>query len=141
MLPEACEALDALNLTLEEKVEAYHVVHEQLREECSANKSLEAYYACRARVAAARADRLKARLFEQMQRLGTSTVKTQTVRASIELSPESVEIDEGTPIEALPPECVITERKVSKRTLQRLLLDGVVLPYARLVRGTHLRFR
>lgn len=133
-------ALDALHLTLQQKVEAYHVVYNELHEKHAGSKSLEAYYGKRARVQEARAERLKARLFEEMTRLGSNKIETQTVTACREKSPDSVEHVAGTPI---PPEYALpAETKLDKKKACIALANGAQLPFAKLITDKkHLRFR
>jgi hypothetical protein len=138
---ETLTRLDALNVSLEQKVEAYHHVYEELRAKSAANRAREAECAARARAAANAADRLRERLQQQMERMEVTQLKGLTVRACVHPSTESAEVIDGTPIECIPPEFVITDRRVSTKLVRDALKAGRVLPWARLTRGQHVRFR
>lgn len=141
LTPDACVALDALNMTLERKVEAYHYVYAELTTQACASKELAAYYERRAKAPKAAAERLRARLQEEMMRLDRRDIRTPTVKASIEWSTPAVEIENGTPIEAIPAEFVIIDKRVDRTKLLKALKAGATYAFARVTRGTHLRFR
>lgn len=138
---EANAALDSLNLTLSQKVEAYHVVCNELTEAAAGCKSLAAYYEARQARYLARAKRLQERLLEEMERLGTSEVKAGTVRACVQESPPAVVVRDGVSIDAIDPEFVVVKRDVNKGALLRAMKAGREFAYATLRRGTHLRWR
>jgi len=137
---ESIAALDALNLTLKEKVEAYHYVYAELTTQACASKELAAYYEKRARVPKAAAERLKERLRHEMLRLNTRKVETPTCKACVEDSPDSVKIKEGA---FIPSEYALPrDPQPDKKKIGQALKCGVTLPFAELVTGnTHLRFR
>jgi hypothetical protein len=141
LTPDACEALDRLNLTLERKVEAYHVVDQELTESAAGNKSLAVYYECRARMFNARAERLRARLKSELERLGETSVKTPTIKASVELNPAAVDIANGTRIDDVPADYIVVKRDIDKGKLLRAMKAGQQFTFASIKRGTHLRWR
>jgi hypothetical protein len=140
LTPESIAALDALNLTLAQKVEAYHYVYAELTTKACASKELAAYYEKRAKAPKAAAERLKERLRHEMLRLKTTKVETPTCKACVEESPDSVKIKEGV---FIPREWTLPEDpRPDKKKIAQTLKCGVTLPFAELVTGnTHLRFR
>lgn len=137
---ESIARLDALNLTLSQKAEAYAVVYNQLTTEQCANKELAAVYDKRAKARKATADRLKQRLYDEMMRLGVKELGGHAMKACVEWSPHSVDVLD---VAALPEEfkTTVVETKVERRKLIDALKAGAQIAAARLVRGSHLRFR
>jgi hypothetical protein len=87
LTPEACELLDQLKLTLERKVEGYHIAYNHLTSEAAMNKELCAVYEARARAKKNAAERLRTRLFDELQRIGMTEVRAPTCKARIEYAP------------------------------------------------------
>jgi hypothetical protein len=137
---ESAAAVDALNLTLAQKADAYAIVHSQLTTRSAGNKELAAVFERRARVEKNKADRLKERLHEVMTRTGTARIEGALYNACVEQSPACVAIDDEREV---PDEFVETrvERRVMKRELIDALKSGRTFGGIRLVRNTHLRFR
>jgi hypothetical protein len=136
---ESVAELEAMEIALPEKVEAYHIVYVELTTEACADKELSAYYEKRSRAPKASAERLKERLKSEIERLGKSSVKGTTCKATIELSPERVVIKDGA---AIPPEYLLRpEPQPDKKRIAQTLKCGIALPFAKLVQSTHLRFR
>lgn len=137
---ESIAALDALNLTLQQKVEAYHYVYAELTTKACASKELAAYYEKRAKAPKAAAERLKERLRHEMLRLKTRTVETPTCKACVEDSPDRVKMKPGV---FVPREYTLPhEPPPDKTKIAQTLKCGVQLPFAELVtNNTHLRFR
>jgi hypothetical protein len=137
---ESIAALDALNLTLQQKVEAYHYVYAALTTKACASKELAAYYEKRAKAPKAAAERLKERLRHEMLRLNTEKVETPTCTACVEKSQDSVRIKDGV---FIPREWTLPEDpRPDKKKIAQTLKCGVALPFAELVtNNTHLRFR
>jgi nucleotide-binding universal stress UspA family protein len=139
LTPEAVERLEALGLTLEQKVEAYHYVYAELTTQACASKELAAYYEKRAKAPKAAAERLKERLKAELERLGTTSLKTPTCTVAIQPSPESVDIEKGA---IIPNEYALPrQNEADKKRIMQALKCGIALPFAKLVQSTHLRFR
>ena len=135
----ALDALNALYLTLQQKVEAYHYVYAELTTQACACKELAAYYEKRAKAPKAKAERLKDRLKAELERLGTTTVNTPTCEVAIQASPDSVEITRGA---IIPGEYALPrDPQPDKKRIMQALKCGISLPFAKLVQSTHLRFR
>lgn len=132
--------LDALNLSAAEKAEAYGIVYHQWTTEACGNKELSAFYDARAKAAKNRAERLKGRLLEEMQRMGVNELRGTALRACLEQSPPSVEV--SCP-EAVPEEfkTTVVETRIEKRKLIEALKSGAQFSFAKLKQSTHLRFR
>lgn len=132
--------LDALNLSAAEKAEAYGIVYHQWTTEACGNKELSAFYDQRAKAAKNRAERLKGRLYEEMQRMGVTELRGSALRACVELSPHSVEV---THPDAVPEQfkTTVVETRIEKKRLIEALKAGAEFSFAKLVRSTHLRFR
>lgn len=137
---ESIARLDALNLTLAQKAEAYAVVYNQLTTEACANKELVGVYEKRAKARRNTAERLKKRLYDEMMRLGVKELGGHAMRACVEWSPHSVDVLD---VNALPEEYKTThvEVKVERKRLIDALKAGAQIAAARLTRGSHLRFR
>ena len=140
LTPESTAAVDALNLTLAQKADAYAIVHSQLTTRSAGNKELAAVFERRAKIEKHKADRLKERLHEVMTRTGTARIEGALYNACVEQSPACVAIDDE---KALDEEWIETrvERRVRKRELIEALKSGRAVRGARLIRNTHLRFR
>lgn len=137
---ESIARLDALNLTANQKAEAYGVVYRQLEAEARENALLATFYKKRANARENTAKRLKTRLYDEMMRLGVKEWGGKAMRACIEWSPHSVDvIDEA----ALPEEYKTTVVKVHVECAKLIdaLKAGAQIAAARLTRNTHLRFR
>lgn len=137
LTPEIVALLDTLNLTLEQKVEAYHLAHKRLGAEAEACESVALDYNTRAERKAKRAKQLREHLQSEMERLGTPKIKTATVTAYTQPS-ESVECED---VSKLPPEYVVQSSRPDKELMKKDLKAGKVLGFAWLKKSTHLRFR
>jgi hypothetical protein len=139
LTPEAVAQLDALNLTLEQKAEAYHYVYAELTTLACAQKELAAYYEKRAHAPKAAAERLKERLHCELKRLGVSTLKTPTCKVCIEKSPPSVALVAG---RTIPPEYTRpVDPEPDKKKMLCALKNGAQFDFAKLVQSDHVRFR
>jgi hypothetical protein len=139
LLPEAEAKLEALNLTLAQKVEAYHLVILKLKALAEANRTVASPFLDKATSFDVSAKRLHERLYSELTRLGAKKVETTTIAACIEKSPDRVVLVEGAPI---PPEYLTRpEPKPSLTKIAQTLKCGVALPFATLEQGSHLRFR
>jgi hypothetical protein len=136
--PESIAALDALQLTLEQKVEAYAFVYAELTTQACARKELAAYYERRAFGPKAAAERLKERLKGELERLGMKEIKTPTCKVTLEASPECVELIKG---QAVPPAYQRSTPEPDKTAIKAALKNGAVFDFAKLTRGQHVRFR
>lgn len=140
-------ALDALNLSIEQKVEAYAAAHQRLQAEAEALKDLATYYREKQRTVENNAEGLRARLHLEMQRLGRDKIKTPTASATIQQNPAKLQITAtGTDTEIIDAykvssDFVIIERKLDRKALLERLRAGEVLPFAKIERGNHLRLR
>lgn len=131
------EALATLNLSLEQKVEAYHYVYAELTTQACAMKELAAYYERKAHAPKAAAERLKERLHAEMVRLDTAEISTPTCRARIQASNPAVVLN-GQPI---PPEYTRTKIDPDRAKMLSALKSGVPLAFATLAEAkTHLRW-
>lgn len=88
---EVTDEIDTLELTVEQKVEAYAAVVRQLAAENQAFEDLAILYRIKAKKRDEQCARLKQRLAEQLARIGLDYFKTKTATASFRTS-ESVEI-------------------------------------------------
>lgn len=139
LTPEAAAELDALNLSLEQKVQGYAIAVSHLFAEGDACRDVADDYARRAAVKQSAAKRLKIRLHETMAGLGTAVIKTPTVKACIENSPPSCELVPGVPV---PSEWRrLDDAPVDKKRLMAEMKAGARFDFARLVQNKHLRFR
>lgn len=132
--------LESLGFALERKVEVYAAVNDRLRAEADALADLGRRYGKRAGVREGQAKRLRERLKIELERLGRDKVKTPTATAAIQKNPASVDLtvlDES----ELPDEYVVVTRSADIAKIKAALQTGVVLPFAELRHGTHLRFR
>jgi len=136
--PESLARLEALQLTLDQKGEAYAVVHAQLEAEAKSNKELADYYTQRAKARSNVAARLKQRLQGEMVRLGVTKLAGPRGSACLQESPPSVAIPDES---AVPSDYTVVERKVRRRDVLEALKAGQTFEWASLVRGKHLRFR
>lgn len=137
LTPEMCAQIDALNLSLEQKVEAYHLAYKRLNAEADACKTVAGDFSAKAERKREHADKLRERLRAEMERLGTPRIKTATVTAYTQES-ESVECDD---VANLPPEYVVQSPRPDKKRMADELKAGKVLGFAWLKRAAHLRFR
>jgi hypothetical protein len=137
--PEACERLEALNLSLEQKTQAYHIVCRRLECDADACSSIANEMSGKAAAKINQAKRMKARLQAELERLGVQRIKTPTVTAYTQES-ESVECED---LANLPPEYVVTVEasRPDKKRMAEELRAGKELGFAWLKRATHLRFR
>lgn len=137
--PSIASDLDALADSLEHKAEAYAAIHKQLLANADASERMADDYRERAKQQRARAELLKARLFDAMQLLGRDKIETPTSTAAIQKSPPSVELLCAD--NEVPAEYVEVKRVVRKDEIKAALQAGQQLTFARLKRGVHLRFR
>lgn len=141
--------LDALNLSIERKVEAYGAAYQQLGAGADANKALAAYYTRKAKQLDASGERLRERLHAELQRIGRDVVKTDTASARIQSSPDRLELEEQDEAvlfsrygAEIPPEFVVQPPpKLNRKAVIDALKAGREFTWAWLVKSTHLRFR
>lgn len=144
--PDQETQLDALQLTLEQKVEGYAAAYAQLNAEAEACKEIAQRYAAKSKQREASADRLRTRLYLEMQRLGRDVIKTPTASARIQASPDKLELEDGDDAALLakyhvPDEYIVTTRKIDRRAVLAALKVGLELPFAWITKSSHLRFR
>lgn len=134
-------AIDSLNLSLAQKVQAYHHVAERLKAEADAMGELASSYRAKSEKKAEQVKGLKLRLQMELVKLKTEKVKTPTVTAYLQNSPPSVELLALTD-EEVPDEYCAIERRVSMSKLSAALKSGAKLAFARFAEPQkHLRFR
>lgn len=134
-------AIDALNLSLQHKVEAYAHVAERLKAEAEAYHGLEQAYRAKAERRERDVKQLKQRLQLELERLGLERLKAPTVTVYLQASPRSVELLTLTDAEIPDDYCTI-ERRVSTSKIAAALKAGAALAFARMAPATkHLRFR
>jgi hypothetical protein len=131
--------LDALDLSIEEKAEAYAAVYRMRREEGEACKRMAKRYEERAVSKTREADSIKRRLYEGMQMLGRQKIETATATAYVQKSPAALEI--LVPEDQIPAQYIELRRHVRKDEIKADLQGGLELPFARLTVGSHLRIR
>ena len=136
---EVTDALDMLELQLEDKVAAYRIVILRLEAEAAANKQLEDEFAARKAAKQARADALEAQLLGQMQKLGRSNIKTAICTAYTQDS-VSVEVPSNF-CDYSDVRFVRTKKEPRLKELKVALEAGEAVPDAKLVKRTGLRFR
>ncbi len=133
---DGAAALDALAVTIEQKAESFVALHRSLYEEAEACERFALNYRDRACRRRAQADALKTRLADAMRLLGLRKIATPTATVTFQQSPPALELDQGADV----PDAYV--QKVPNKGLIRAALQaGTALPFARLVRGEHLRFR
>lgn len=138
-VPQGVDALlDALNLSLERKTEAYAHVCERLAAEAEAFEGLAKHYRDKAEARSSERKRLMRRMQQELERLGLSGLKTPSVTAYLQNSPPAVELTVLTDDEVPDAYC---ERRPSLSMIGDALKRGVVLTFARLTQSKHLRFR
>jgi hypothetical protein len=140
--------LDALDLELQDKVEAYAVVMRELDKKSSAFLELAAAYKVRAQQAENEIERLKERLNYGMQQAGVDDIKTRTAHAfyktttCLQLDNELDFIERYRYAPGLPPFIEMREvYKLSKTVLRAELEEGREYEGARLVTNRHLQLR
>jgi hypothetical protein len=134
------QILGALNFTVEQKVEACHVVASEEHERAVAYRRLSDKFARLASIAHKREERLKAYVLDCIERMGLTQVKTPTIRACVEKSPPSVEllVPEG----SVPAEFRNDKPSVDLKSIGLALKAGGQLAFAKLVTDRrHLRWR
>lgn len=136
--PAACELLDKLNTTLEQKVQAYHLLCARLEGDSRACKELAKEFAERGKSRETHARKLRDRLQAELERLGTTKVKTATVTCWVQDSPPSVECEAD---DLIPDDYMVVTKKPDRARMLEALKAGKELAFAWLTHGTHLRFR
>lgn len=132
------EAIDALNLSLERKVEAYAHVAQRLQAEHHAYEQLAEAYRRKAKQREAERAALRARLQTQFERLETRSVKTPSVTAYLQSSPTALELTVLDDAEVPDEFC---DRVPNMARIRAALDAGRQLSFARLASRQHLRFR
>lgn len=138
---DSIAALDALNLSLHQKVEGYAFVGAEDRACAEALRKLAKTYENRAKAREAAADRRDEWLLHQMKLLGTDRIDTQTAKATIALNPPSLEVNDGVRVEDIDAEYLIVDRKLDKRKVLAAIKAGAQIAWARVVRGERLQWR
>lgn len=136
---EDAAELDALNLSIEEKAEAYAAVWRMRREEAEACERMAERYAERARQKRTQAESVRRRLYEGMIVLDRRKIETPTATAYIQQSPPAVELLVHE--DDVPAQYVEFRRHVRKDAIKQDLQGGAQLTFARLAIDSHLRIR
>lgn len=139
---EVNDEIDQLELSVEQKVEAYAAVDRQWAAEQMAFKDLEHAYKEKAARREQLRDKLRERLQTQLQRLGVETLKTKTVTASFRTT-ESVEIaDEASFIGAYRSTPLVrTKESPDKAAIKAILDSGVKVSFASIKTTRSLQLR
>jgi hypothetical protein len=139
---EVTDEVEALEMSVEQKVDAYAAVIKQWAGETQVLEDMAKAYKERAAKRDAQAARLKERLAAQLDRLGAASIKAKTVTASFRET-QSVDIaDEtafvgayhGTPL-------VRVKESPDKAAIKAILDSGVALSYASIKTNRSLQLR
>jgi hypothetical protein len=137
---QAFDVLDALNLSLSSKVQAYAHVIERLGAEADALRQLAHHTQQKAGTRTSAVKRMKLRMQAEFGRLGIDKLKTPTVTAYLQSSAPAVELTVLSDREVPDEYCVVTRvHCISK--ISAALKAGVALTFAQLTSSKHLRFR
>jgi hypothetical protein len=144
--PDQDALLATLDLSLEQKVEAYAAAHARLGAEAEALKDLAKTYSTKAKARETSAELLRMRLHAEMSRLGRDVVKTPTASARIQASPDRLELEEQDDAALfsrffVPDELIVTTRRLDRKAVLAALKSGRELAFAWIGHNTHLRFR
>ena len=137
--PEAERELEALDMTIEQKVEAYHLVRCRLTAEsevcCEEARRLRARADARDKARA----RLEKRLLCAIDTLGVRSIKTPTTTC-YQQDTQSVLIEQP---EQVPDRYVVTEitKRPNKRVILERMKEGETIPGCVLKTTTGIRFR
>jgi hypothetical protein len=139
---EVTDELNALELDLEMKVEAYHIVIREKRARAKARKEAAQHFAQAAAVDDRGADALEERLAAAMLELGRERIETPTCTASFGKS-QHVEIeDEGQFLMSAEDRFIRRSMDIiNKAEIARALKAGETVEGAKLVETKHLRLR
>lgn len=136
---EVTDAIESLDLELQDKTEAYCVVIRQLEAEGEAYNNLAHEYALKSGRRNEAADNLRQRLAGALQRAGVEKMTTPTAKAWFATSTQ-VRVDDEATFSALADERFWTvETKVNRRALKTAMDAGEVIPGATLVTNRYLR--
>jgi hypothetical protein len=139
---EVTDELNALELDIELKVQAYHHVVLEKRALAKAKKESAQHFAKGAATAERAADAIEERLFAALQELGKQRIETPTCTACIEKS-ESVKVaDEALFLETAADRFVKPGvATIRKAEIAKALKAGEAVDGAELVESKYLRFR
>lgn len=139
---EVTDELNALELDLETKVSAYHIVILEKRARARARKEAAEHFTKSAAVDTRSADALEERLAAAMRELGRERIETPTVTASFQAT-QHVEIEDEA-LFLLTAEDRFVKRgedSVRKAEVAKALKAKEVVAHARMVETKHLRLR
>lgn len=139
---EVTDELNSLELDLETKVQAYHIVILEKRARAKARKEAATHFAQAAGVDERGADALEERLAAAMRELGRDRIETPTVTASFQRS-SHVEIAEPTLFLLSAEDRFVKkgEDTIRKAEVAKALRAGEVVEFARMVETKHLVLR
>ena len=135
------DELDALELELADKVDAYKAVTLQLEAEAKALKDVAANYATRAKARENAAEALRERLAYAMQLAGIDNIKGQTCKASFRSSTSVRLADEAAFMVGCEDRFVKVTSTLRKQALKEALEAGEKVDGAELVTTRHLVLR
>jgi hypothetical protein len=136
---EVTDAIDGLELELEDKIEACHVVLMQLESEADSCAVLEEHYATKKKAKKRNADDLRERLLTAMKAAGKKSVKTPTVTAYLQPS-TSVEVADDF-CDHAADRFVRGKSEPKLKEIRAALEAKEAVEGARLVQSVGLRFR
>lgn len=136
------DELNALDLDLETKVQAYHHVYLERCEKAAAKKKSAAYFSNGAAIEQRAAEAIEARLLAALQELGRDRVETPTCTASV-LPAEHVEIKDTAHFLLTAEDRFIKpgEPSIKKAEIAKALKAGETVEGAAMVETKYLRLR
>lgn len=138
---EVTAAVDALDLELEDKVEAYRAVMLQLEHEAGAFQELIDSYRLRVAARENQITGLKFRLDQALKAMGVEKLKTPTATVYYQRN-KHVEVEnEAAFLESAEDRFVVVKQSVNKQEIKKALEAGETVEGAAMVESKHLRFR
>jgi hypothetical protein len=138
---EVTARVDALELDLEAKAEAYAAVIARLTAEKAAFKTLVDAYADKMTARDNQIVGLKFRLATAMEQVGVDKLKTPTCSVYFQSSKVVAIEDEGAFVFNAPDAFVVTTHRPNKKAIKEAIESGAAVEGARLVTNRHLQVR
>lgn len=131
------DTLESIEGEIEDKAEGYGKIITQLNADADALADEIKRLQAKKKAAENAVDRMKRRLQESMDALGTKTIQTRLFRFRIQKNPEHVVIDHP---EAVPQKFLIAQDpKVDKAAIKDAIKAGALITWAHLEQGESLR--